>query len=196
MDEKLKELEGKSRDNNIPVVLDETAMYLANTCAQRKPKNILEIGTAVGYSGIIMLLNSGDQALLTTIEKDEERFLESRENFKSFNIEPRVKGYLADAAVVLPWLDETYDLIFLDGPKAQYKKYLPYLLKLLDVNGLLIADNIYFKGMVNGTVETPKSKLSLVRSLREFNETISNNKNLKVKFLSIGDGICEAEKIS
>ncbi|MEG1499478.1 MAG: O-methyltransferase [Clostridia bacterium] len=195
MDEKLKEIEEEARSEHIPVMLSDTAMFLANWCCCNKPSKILEIGTAVGYSGNIMLLNSGDNSILTTIEKDEKSFQKARENFKAFNIEPRVLGYLGDAKDILPWLEDEYDLIFLDGPKGQYINYLPTLLKLLKIGGTLIADNVYYKGMVLGETETPRRKKTIVKNLQKFNEAVSNDKCLETVFHKIGDGVCEIKKL-
>ena len=192
---KLEEIAQKARDNHVPVMLDDTSCYLANFCYEKKPKNILEIGTAVGYSGLVMLLGSGDDSMLTTIEINEKLFLKAKHNFQAYDIEPRTKQYLGDAAEILPWLDEKYDLIFLDGPKGQYLKYFPTLFKLLKVGGYLIADNIYYHGMVKGDAYPPHKHRTIVTNLRAFNSALASDERLECKFEEIGDGILIAKKL-
>lgn len=196
MEEKLQEIEKEAREEHIPVALSDTAMFLANWCSEHKPKAILEIGTAVGYSGIIMLLNSGNDSLLTTIEKDEKSFLKSKENFASFDIEPRVMGYLGDAGEILPWLDEEekFDLIFLDGPKGQYLSYLPILLKLCKVGGTILADDVNFLGKVEGDGKVCHKHRTIVTNLRLFKQEIEKNESLSVVYHDIGEQMCEITK--
>ena len=141
-----------AKNNSIPILRNESCKLLKMLVAISQPKNILEIGTAVGYSGIEML-SQCDNSYLTTIEKDEHSALKAKNNFQLLNLSNRVTQYIDDAINVLPNLTKKFDLIFLDGPKAQYVKYLPYLINLLNLDGLLIADNVLFQGMVNGKTE-------------------------------------------
>lgn len=186
-------LEKISRENHIPIVLDESRKFLEDFCSIQKPQNILEIGTAVGYSGSIMLASSND-CKLTTIEIDSEKVKIANETFKQMNQENRVKIILGDAMEVLPKLNEKYDLIFLDGAKGQYLKYLPYLLNLLENNGHIIADNVLFHNLVRGP-EFVKHKLrTIVVNMRKFLQFIENEPSLNSKVLDIGDGIAVISK--
>ena len=139
----LEEIANRARKGYIPIIRDNTAQALIKVCKEKNPKRILEIGTAIGYSGLLMLQNC--QAFLYTIEKDEQRLAEAEKNFKLFGQEARVKLILDDALIALEKLcndNEKFDLIFLDGAKGQYIKYYPLIKKLLNHDGVLFTDNI------------------------------------------------------
>ena len=115
----------------IPVADDETLQYLLVTLAMAKPKRILEIGTAVGLSSVAMLL-ACPEAKLTTMELEEDRYLEAKQNFAALGVKERVTAHLGDAGEILAMMDGEYDFVFLDGPKAQYEKYLFDLKRLMN----------------------------------------------------------------
>ena len=188
------DLKKYAKSNFVPIILDDSREFLEKTCKELDAKEILEIGTAIGYSGII-LLNSCPKAHLTTIEKNEVSYKKAQETFKLENVEERVTSILGDAGEVIKNLDKKYDLIFLDGPKGQYIYYLPTLLNLLAEGGTLIADNVYFKGMVMSS-EYPKHKhRTIVMNLRKFLNEISTNKCLNTIVYDIGDGISVSKKL-
>ena len=167
-DRDLKKIEKFARDNYIPVLLKDTAKLLGKVVKLYEPKNILEIGTAIGYSGTIML-KSSKESQLTTIELDEKNFKMAEENFKSFKLSNRVTQLSGDAYVVLEELATTfhkYDFIFLDGPKGQYIKYLPIIKRLLNDGGILFADNVLYKGMVKSKEFIPHKKRYLQKVFR------------------------------
>jgi predicted O-methyltransferase YrrM len=114
----------------IPVADDETLQFLLVTLAMCKPKRILEIGTAVGLSAVAMLFACPD-ARLTTMELEEERYVEAKQNFAEFGVTDRTVAYLGDAGEILAMMDGEFDFVFLDGPKAQYEKYLFDIKRLL-----------------------------------------------------------------
>ena len=117
-------------DRGVPVADDETLQFLLLTLQMTKPTRILEIGTAVGLSGVAML-NACPNAKLTTIELEEERYVEAKQNFADFGVSSRVNAYLGDAGEILSMMDGQFDFVFLDGPKAQYEKYLFDLKRLM-----------------------------------------------------------------
>lgn len=172
---------------NIPIVREKTEKLLIEKVKEIKPKRILEIGTAVGYSGTLMLKNSN--ALLTTLELDEERFLIAKEKFKEFEVDNRVKQVLGDAKEYLKNTNEKFDLIFLDGPKSHYVEYLPYLIEMLNEGGAIFADNVLFRNLVLSNEEPPKKYRTIVRNLRKFLEELEKNENLCTKIYEIEDGI-------
>lgn len=178
-----------ARDNNIPVLRTQTANILEMLVDIHRPLEILEIGTAIGYSGSLML-NAGDiNSHLTTIEKDENSSKIAKTNFQKLGLKDRVTVILGDAMEVLPKLAKKYDFIFLDGPKGQYVHYLPYLLSLMSNNGVLVADNVLFRGMVLGNVAVEKRNETIVKRLREFLKEITTNPVLKTTVLEIEDGV-------
>lgn len=189
-------LEKFARENHIPVLLDDSAKFLAELVNQKQFKNILEIGTAVGYSGSIMLL-AGQQANLTTIELNAESYNKAAKTFNGLGLGDRVKQLLGDAyehICILNNENKKYDLIFLDGPKGQYLKYYPLLLNMLEPNGCLLADNVLFKGMVRSSQVVPHKKRAMVTKLRQFLKEIETRDDLQTTIHDIGDGIAEIYK--
>ena len=192
--DKLKEIENYARQNHIPIVLPETATFITDFCKKNLPKRILELGTAIGYSGALMLLASPESSLIT-IERDAERITKAKETFKLFNLENRVKIIDADATEFIKTLDEKFDLIFLDANKSKYFEQLPYLINLMSENGTLIADNIMFHGMVLNN-EYPKHKhRTSILNMRKF-ITLAEKSLKNYQLLPIGDGIIIGNKKS
>ena len=185
----LEEIANRAREGYIPIIRDNTAQALINVCKEKNPKKILEIGTAIGYSGLLMLQNC--QAYLYTIEKDEQRLAEAEKNFKLFGQEARVKLILDDALIALEKLckdNEKFDLIFLDGAKGQYIKYYPLIKKLLNHDGILFTDNIYMHGMVKSEGKIAHKHRSMVVNLRKYIELLKNDKDFTTNFYDIDDG--------
>ena len=191
--EYLEKIKNEARENHIPIIKDDGCDFLIAFLKQQKPKKILEIGTAVGYSGSMMLLNCLDSSL-TTIEINEQSFNIAKNTFKELGLTNRVNQILGDAKNVIKQLNEKFDLIFLDGPKGQYIFYYEDLKKLLNNGGCIIADNIYFHGLVNGP-EFVKHKLrTIVVNLRKFIKIIQSDNEVKTKILDKGDGIAIIKK--
>lgn len=194
--EELDTLEKFARENHIPVLLDDSAKFLAKFVKDKQFQNILEIGTAVGYSGSIMLLASPN-AYLTTIEINEESFNKATTTFKSLNISDRVEQLLGDGFEHITKLNEQgkkYDLIFLDGPKGQYLKYYIVLLQMLTDGGCLLVDNVLFHGLVRSTEDVGHKKRAMVTKLRKFMNEIETRQDLTTTIHLIGDGIAEIYK--
>ena len=191
--EYLQELKNNAKQNHIPIIKDDGCDFLIDFCKKIKPKKILEIGTAVGYSGSQMLLCSQDSQL-DTIEINEQNYQMALKTFQTLNLQQRANCILGDAKEVIQKLDGDYDLIFLDGPKGQYINYYETLKKLLKSGGCIFADNIYFHGLVLGE-EFVKHKLrTIVVNLRKFIEIIKNDKQVEVQFFNISDGIAIIKK--
>lgn len=194
--EELDTLEKFARENHIPVLLDDSAKFLAKFVKDKQFQNILEIGTAVGYSGSIMLLASPN-AYLTTIEINEESFNKATTTFKSLNISDRVEQLLGDGFEHITKLNEQgkkYDLIFLDGPKGQYLKYYIVLLQMLTDGGCLLVDNVLFHGLVRSNEDVGHKKRAMVTKLRKFMNEIETRQDLTTTIHPIGDGIAEIYK--
>ncbi len=172
----------------IPVADDETLNFLLLTLAATKPLRILEIGTAVGLSAVATL-QACENAKLTTIELEEERYLEAKENFAYFGVENRVNAYLGDAGEILSMMDGEFDFVFLDGPKAQYEKYLFDIKRLLKKGGALFADDVLLYGWVSGVEPTPQKRHSIVDKIRSYLDTITKDKDFITSVLDVGDGV-------
>jgi len=190
----LKEIEDFAFHNKIPILLLESRKVLKNLIKELQPKNILEIGTAIGYSGCLMLLNSPN-ASLTTIEKNLDMVKIAENNFKKLNINSKVKILQGDATEIIKSLNTKYDFIFLDGPKSQYVHQLPFLINLMADNAVILADNVLFRGMVLEDKQFNKKYKTIINNLRKFIEEVENNKNLKSEILNIGDGLMIIKKI-
>ena len=183
----------ETRARGIPVIREDSAALLASSVAQRAPEKILEIGTAVGCSGILMLLSS-PAATLTTIEIDEDRYTEAKQHFAEYGLTSRVRCILDDCTEAMRYLTGPYDFIFLDGPKAQYPDMLPYLLPLLGDNGMLFADDVSFFGQVEGDAIPPHKNRTIVLELRRFRAMLTSDPTLDVRYYDTIDGTLTAAK--
>lgn len=192
----LETLKQYARERHIPVMLDDAMELLYDTVKQRRPKRILEIGTAIGYSGIIMLAAS-DGASLNTIEFSEQSVALARKNFAEFGLTDRVNIFVGDAREIVPLLTGKYNFIFLDGPKGQYKYFYPYLTDLLEVGGTLVCDNVLYKGLVERIPEDKRHKhITVARNMREFLDGLMADSRYNTKLFRIGDGVTVSVKIS
>lgn len=187
LDKELLRLRDAAKQGRDPCAPDDTLALLLACARMRAPQHILEIGTAEGLTSVALLSECAG-ARLTTVESDEERFLRAKANFARFGVEGRVRALLADAADVLPALQGEYELIFLDGPKAQYIHYLPDLKRLLAPRGVLFADDVLLYGWVSGRAETPYKRRSIVRRLREYLGAVCTDPDLRTVVLEVGEG--------
>jgi len=177
----------------IPISSDETLAFLSICVKIAKPKRILEIGTAVGVSGICML-NSCDKAHLTTLEINADFAEQAEINFAAAHMQDRATVLVGDAAELLPTLEGGYDFIFLDGPKVQYIKYLPQLKRLLSAGGTLFSDDILMYGWVNGERPTPPKRHMLVEHIREYLTAITTDNELTTQIIDVGNGVALSVK--
>ncbi len=188
IDEALSIARSKALEKGIPVADDETLQFLLVTLAMYQPKRILEIGTAVGLSGIAML-QACPNAKLVTIELEEERYLQAKENFQTFNVADRVTAYLGDAGEILSMMNGSFDFVFLDGPKAQYEKYLFDIKRMLQKGGVLFSDDVLLYGWVSGEEETPQKRRSIVNKIRAYLDVIVKDTDFITSVLNVGDGV-------
>ncbi len=172
----------------IPVADDETLQFLLLTLAMQKPARILEIGTAVGLSGVAML-QACPSARLTTMELEEERYEEAKRNFVKFGVNERVTAHLGDAGEILAMMDGKFDFVFLDGPKAQYEKYLFDVKRLMNRGGVLFADDVLLYGWVSGEEPTPQKRRSIVDKIRSYLDTVTRDRDFITSVLDVGDGV-------
>ncbi len=185
-----------AEENFIPIVRDETANILMEECKKNSPQNILEIGTAIGYSGILMLKSCNGH--LYTIEKDISRYEIAKENFVKYGMSERVTLMLGDAKEQLEILKShnyKFDFVFLDGPKGQYIKYLPTIKSLLNKNAILFSDNVLMHGLINHQEEVTHKNRAMVRNMKAFNDEIMNDKDFDSKFYEIDDGFIVSRKL-
>ncbi|MEG1582139.1 MAG: O-methyltransferase [Clostridia bacterium] len=183
--------------NNVPILRPESAKYLEKIVRKTQPKKVLEIGTAIGYSGTI-ILSSCTSAELITLEKDEESIKKAHINFAKARVDGRVTTILGDCTEIVPELRKSgmkFDFIFLDGPKGQYPILAPDLIELLETGGTLLADNVLFRGFVNSEGIVPTRYKTIIKRLREFIKMCKENENFSSVIIEdIEDGLLIATK--
>lgn len=192
IDARIEKMRAEYRKNGIPTILDESLNLLLTVLRAKNPERILEIGTATGMSGICML-NALPFARLTTVEADEDSYFAARKNFADFGVESRVRAILADAGDVVRCANGPFDFIFLDGAKARYYDYLPDLCRLLNGGGVLFADNVLFRGLIESE-KVPHKNMTIVRNMRAFINELCDSVLFETSLLSVGDGVLFAVK--
>ena len=185
----LEEMRLFARQSWIPVILDDSLEYIENLLSKKSVKNILEIGTAIGYSAICFSKFLMDDGKIDTIEIDKQRIMLAKANIDMYKLNDKVNIIEGDALTVLPKLNKKYDFIFIDGPKSHYIEYLPLCLKMLNDDGVIIADNVNYKGMVKGEEKVKHKQRTAVTRLREFIDKVKNDEGLNKELVDIGDGI-------
>ncbi len=188
IDGKLRQARAEALERGIPVADDETLQFLLVALGMTKPTKILEIGTAVGLSGVAMLQEC-PSARLTTIELEEDRHAEAKENFTKFGVAERVTAHLGDAGEILAMMDGQFDFVFLDGPKAQYEKYLFDLKRLMKEGAILFSDDVLLYGWVSGEEPTPQKRRSIVEKIRSYLDVLTADNDFITSVLNIGDGV-------
>lgn len=184
----IREMKQYAEVNNVPIMMDEGIDFLTTFILKNHVKNILEIGTAIGYSAIMMALVDPNLKI-TTIERDEVRYLEALKNVKAFGLENRITLIYNDAFNVK--LDEKFDLIFIDAAKAQNIKFFEMFERNLEYRGVIITDNLKFHGLVDKKEEEIKSKnlRALVRKIKDYVDYLKTNEKYNTEFFEVGDGI-------
>ena len=188
MNDKLIIMKQKALDEHIPIIMDDTLEVIAEYLKESKPKKILEIGTAVGYSAICFSKYLAENGKIDTIERDEERIIEAKKNIKEMKLEDVIHIYEGDAVEILPTLNEKYDMVFIDAAKGKYPFFLAQALRLLNDDGIIFADNILYKGYVMSDYNKHKQRTA-VRNLREYIKEVTENENLETEILEVGDGL-------
>lgn len=189
----IQKLKDYAKLENIPIMQDEGIDFLTSFVEKKQIKNILEIGTAIGYSAIMMAKVSSD-IHITTIERDEARYLEALKNIKKFNLEDRITLVFNDALNVE--FDEMYDLIFIDAAKGKNQDFFTHFEKNLNNDGYIITDNMGFHGYVEMNEEELPSKniRGIVRKIKDYIYFLENNMVYKTIIYKIGDGIAVTER--
>lgn len=187
--DEFKELEEFAKENKVPIIQKEGAKFLEFMVSMKQPKRILELGTAIGYSAILMHKAAKGDCHITTIERDDNMFNYATENIKKYNLENSIEIIKGDCLEVLESLDGKFDLIFMDAGKGHYNHFLPHCLRLLDDKGIIIADNVLFRGMVASDDLVKRRKITIVKRMRTYLELVSRNDDLITTVIPMGDGI-------
>lgn len=191
--DKVKKLKEYAKENEIPIIQDKGIEFLVDYLKEHKALSVLEIGTAIGYSAIMMAL-AIPELKITTIERDMNRYLEAVKNIKQFDLEKRITLIFSDALDVS--LDDTFDLIFIDAAKAQNIKFFEHFEHNLKSGGAIITDNMEFHGLVEADESSIASKnlRGLVRKIKDYITYLEENERYRTQFVSVGDGLAISEK--
>lgn len=183
----LEKMKAKAIENHIPIIMDDTLEVIKEILVQENPTKILEIGTAVGYSAS-QFVRFAPNAMVDTIELDENRAKEAMENVQKIGIADKVNILKGNAVEILPTIHSEYDIIFIDANKGKYPFFLKEAIRLAKKDGWIIADNILYKGYVMSDYNKHKQRTA-VRNLREYIQIAEENENLETKILEVGDGL-------
>ncbi len=186
--ELLKDIEKYGRDNKIPILLDESLDFITAKLDEIKPHRVLEIGTAIGFSAINFSKYLDEGGRIDTIEIESLRVEQALENIKMVGVEDKIRVMEGDALDILPYLNEKYDVIFIDASKGKYNEFFEHALRLIKVGGWIIADNVLYKGMVMSDYNKHKQRTA-VNKLRAFIDSVKSNERLESELFDIGDGL-------
>ncbi|MDD3394364.1 MAG: O-methyltransferase [Anaerotignum sp.] len=192
----LGEVQREANAAEVPIIPLETARCMSVLLSIKKPKHILEIGTAIGFSAGLMSRYLQPGGTITTIDRFEVMLKDARPNIKRMGLENIVTILEGDAADILPTLEGPYDVIFLDAAKGQYHSFLPHCLRLMPVGGLLIVDDVLQGGTIAQTrYSVPRRQRTIHKRLRAFLWEITHNEALETSIIPIGDGMALCYKI-
>ena len=192
MDEYFLEIEKYAKENDVPIMNKRGINFLCKLIDKNNVKNILEIGSAIGYSALKMASVS-DDIKIVTIERDQERYLKAIKNIKKMNKEKQINIILGDALETE--INGSYDLIFIDAAKGQNIKFFNKYSKLLNKKGLIVTDNMLFHGLVEEKERIKNKNLrQLVNKIKKYIEFLKENTEYNTKFYKTGDGIAVTTK--
>lgn len=185
----LKELEDFAKENSVPIIQKEAGKFLEFMINMKRPKKVLELGTAIGYSSILMAESVEYKLSIVTIERDEKMVSLAKNNIKNYGYNDRINVIQGDCLQVLEKLDDKFDVIFMDAGKGHYNHFIHHCLRLLNNDGIIIADNVLFRGMVASDDLVKRRKITIVKRMRTYLEMVSNNEELITSVIPMGDGI-------
>ncbi len=192
--EELAKIKEKALAEHIPIIMDDTLEVIEKMLKEDKPKKILEIGTAVGYSAICFSEYLAEGGIIDTIERDEDRIEEAKINIEKVGVKEKIHIYEGDAVEILPTLNNKYDVVFIDAAKGKYPFFLEQALRMLNDNGIIFADNILYKGYVMSDYNKHKQRTA-VTHLRQYIKEIQENPELETTILEVGDGLAISKKV-
>lgn len=187
-EKELKIVKERALENHIPILMDDTMEKIEEILKKEKPKRILEIGTAVGYSASMFAKNTDEDCIIDTIEISEERAKEAQENIEKIGVKEKINIYIGNAVEILPTMNNEYDIVFIDAAKGKYPIFLEHAIRMIKNEGLILADNILYKGYVMSDYNEHKQRTA-VRHLREYIKEITENDKCESEILEVGDGL-------
>ncbi|MDF2985831.1 MAG: putative O-methyltransferase [Eubacterium sp.] len=190
----LAQLEQYASENHVPIIQPEVAALLKVLGNLNKPSRILEVGTAIGYSSMLFSGFLKPEGVIDTIERNEQMIELARKNIKTAGLQDTINVIAGDALEVLGCLDKQYDMIFLDAAKGQYSEFLEQSKRMLAAGGLLISDNVLYKGMIATDELVVRRKKTIVTRMRSFLKTLCQDESFETSIIPIGDGVALSYK--
>lgn len=193
----LDELERRAVADEVPVIRQSMQSFLKVLLALHQPKRILEVGTAVGFSAILMAMNTAPDCTITTIEKYEKQIPQARKNFAASGLDSRITLLEGDALEIMQGLSGTYDMVFMDAAKGQYIHFLPDALRLLRTGGVLISDNVLQDGdIIESHYAVERRNRTIYKRMREYLYVLKHTEGLLTSIVPVGDGAAVTVKQS
>jgi predicted O-methyltransferase YrrM len=188
--EEIAKFRKESEDRNIPIIHEEVANFIKVILHLHKPLKILELGTAVGFSSFFMAkIIDRDDLVIKTVERRDSFIDEASKNLEKLNYKGNIEILHGDALNILENLEDTFDLVFIDAAKSKYLDFLPYCFKLLKKDGIIISDNVLYKGMIANDDLVERRQKTIVRKMRKYLKTITNHPSMESSILPLGDGL-------
>lgn len=188
-EQNLKDIRDYGEENAVPIIHPEVKQLLKVMIEIKKPKKILEVGTAIGYSAMVMANVMPRDGKIVTIERNPVMIELAKQNIADKGFGKMIEIREGDAEEILAELDEKFDMVFLDGAKGRYQDFLEYIFKNLNDEGVIIADNVLFKGMIASDELVIRRKKTIVKRMRSYLEYISDDQRLETSIIPIGDGV-------
>ncbi len=192
----LYDMEQYAKKENVPIIQKEVRCLLGVLLRYREIKNIVELGTAIGYSSLFFSDYLPNDGKIITFEKDENYYAEAVKNIKKAGKDKIIDVIYGDAYENIKNLDGSYDMIFMDANKSMYRYYLDTVFPYLKIGGLIVCDNILYKGMISNNDLAPRKQNTIIANIREFLYYISHNSKLETSIIPIGDGVSVSVKLS
>ena len=192
--QELGKIKQKALEEHIPIIMDDSLEVISKILKDKRPNRILEIGTAVGYSAICFSEYLNEGGVIDTIERDEERIAQAKENIKKAEVEEKINIFEGDAVEILPTFDNKYDVVFIDAAKGKYPIFLNEALRMLNKEGIIFADNVLYKGYTLSDYNKHKQRTA-VRGLRTYLKELEEKHDFETEILEVGDGLTISRKI-
>jgi len=193
-DKELEQFRVECEERQLPIIHKEVGQFIKLIINQLNAKNIIEVGTNVGYSSIFMSHVMNNEGRVVTLERSEKFYNEAIENIKKFNLDKNIEVYYGDAVEILDtikieYLDKTFDVAFIDAAKSHYTTFFDKCSKMMKSGGVIISDNVLYQGMIATDELVVRRKKTLVRNMREYLEYISHDERYVTSVLPLGDGV-------
>jgi len=191
----LRQIELYAHENNVPIIQKEVRCFLGMLLKHKAPKNIIELGTAIGYSSLFFSDYIKKDGHIVTFEREKEYFDIATSNIVKAGKEDTIKIIFGDAYENVKTLSGKYDMIFMDANKSMYRYYFDTLFPLLEEGGIIVCDNILYKGMISNDDLAPRKQNTIITNIRDFLSYISHHDKLETSIIPIGDGVSVSVKL-